>query len=105
MQHVCRCGELLLAEKLKHPRTFKKWIDGHCDFSYKTAADYMRAAKQKSRGLDFSSIKEIKEKFRKPSSKLVIRLSPTSSQSSGNWRSDVSVRSVIVRASYLDAFK
>jgi hypothetical protein len=39
--------------------------DLNCKFSYKTAADYMRVAKQKSRGLDFSSLDGMKKATRK----------------------------------------
>jgi hypothetical protein len=80
MQHYVRCGELLLAQKaaLKHGE-FKSWIGDHCRFSYKTAADYMRAAKQKSRGLDFSSLDVMKktarpERIQKPDLELLEHL-------------------------------
>jgi len=57
VQYAIRCGELLAAKKaeLKHGE-FKPWIAANCEFSYQSAHAYMKAAQQKSRGLDFLSL-------------------------------------------------
>jgi hypothetical protein len=66
MGHYIRCGELILKQKerLKHGE-LKPWIAANCEFSYETARDYMRAAKEKSRGLPFSSLADLLAKTRK----------------------------------------
>ena len=57
MQYAIRCGELLIHQKakLRHGE-FKPWIEANCEFSYLSAAVYMKAAEQKCRGLHFSSL-------------------------------------------------
>lgn len=60
VQYAIQCGQLLAAKKeeLQHGE-FQGWIEKHCEFSYKTAALYMKAAKQKSNALDFSSVRHL----------------------------------------------
>ncbi|MCC7488361.1 MAG: hypothetical protein IT485_01825 [Gammaproteobacteria bacterium] len=38
---------------------FQNWIEANCAFSYATAAVYLKAALQNSRGLEFSSLNQI----------------------------------------------
>jgi hypothetical protein len=60
VQHAIRCGELLLTQKrgVEHGN-FKAWIATNCEFSYSTAARYMKAAGQKSHAVDFSAIRHL----------------------------------------------
>jgi hypothetical protein len=75
VRHAIRCGELLIAQKaaLKHGE-FKKWVAGNCEFSYKTAAVYMKAAGQKSSALDFSSLRQVIRNSAKPKTRESVRM-------------------------------
>ena len=57
VQYAICCGELLTQQKakLRHGE-FKPWIEANCEFSYRSAAVYMKVAEQKCRGLHFSSL-------------------------------------------------
>ena len=59
IHYAMRCGELLTKqkEKLKHGE-WKPWVKANCEFSYPSAAAYMKAARQKSSALDFSSLRQ-----------------------------------------------
>jgi hypothetical protein len=66
VQHATRCGLLLIEQKLvmKHGE-FQAWIEKNCEFSYRSAALYMKAATQKCNGLQFSSLRSVLEQPRK----------------------------------------
>lgn len=54
---ACEVGAHLIAQKEELPHgEFKKWIESECDFSYSSAKAYMKASRQKDRGLSFSSL-------------------------------------------------
>jgi Protein of unknown function (DUF3102) len=58
--HAIRCGELLIQQKHRSRHgTFQAWVRDHCEFSHDTANAYMRAARAKTSGLVFSSLREI----------------------------------------------
>lgn len=65
VQHAIACGEMLEAIKregkksgaIPHGR-WQSWVEANCEFSYQSANAYMKAAKQKSGGLEFSSLKQ-----------------------------------------------
>lgn len=59
VQHAIRCGELLLRKKaeLKHGE-FQAWVEANCEFTYRSAAGYMKIAQQKCNALHFSSLRE-----------------------------------------------
>ena len=42
------------------PRTrgVKPWVEANCEFTYRSAAGYMKAAQQKCNALHFSSLRE-----------------------------------------------
>lgn len=57
---ACEIGSFLIAQKEELPHgSFKDWIAANCDFSYSSAKAYMRASKQKDRGLPFSSLAQL----------------------------------------------
>jgi hypothetical protein len=58
--HAIQCGELLIEQKKRvgHGK-FTAWIKENCDFSDDTARIYMRASRQKTRGLVFSSLSQL----------------------------------------------
>jgi hypothetical protein len=60
--HAINCGELLLRKKkqCRHGE-WQQWVQEHCNFSHDTATVYMRAARAKTRGLVFSSLKNMLE--------------------------------------------
>jgi hypothetical protein len=63
VEWAVKCGQLLAAKKaeLKHGE-FMPWVEKHCDFSIRTASDYMRgAAKYAENGstLPFSSLRQL----------------------------------------------
>ncbi len=60
VQYAIRCGELLTAKKatLKHGE-WQAWIAANCEFEYPTAARYMKAASEKSTGIDFSTLSQL----------------------------------------------
>jgi len=60
VKHAIRCGELLIEQKkrLDHGE-FQKWIKLNCEFAYSTAARYLKAADQKSTGVEFCSLSEL----------------------------------------------
>jgi len=60
VDQAIRCGELLTEQKkrLNHGE-FTPWVCKHCEFSHDTANVYMRAFRQKTRGLVFSSLSEL----------------------------------------------
>jgi hypothetical protein len=58
--HAIRCGELLAEVKAALPHgQFQTWVAAHCEFAYPTAARYMKAARQKSTGVEFSTLSEL----------------------------------------------
>lgn len=58
--HAIRAGQLLLQQKLQVPHgAFQRWIEEHCEFKYATAARYMKAADQKSTGVEISSLSQL----------------------------------------------
>lgn len=60
VQHAIECGRLLEEKKAEVGHgNFMPWVQKHCDFSYASAAVYLRAAKQSSRGLEFSSLNQL----------------------------------------------
>jgi hypothetical protein len=60
VEDAIRCGNLLIEQKasLSHGE-WKPWVEENCDFSYQAAARYMKAANQKSTGVDFSSLSQL----------------------------------------------
>lgn len=60
VQHAIRCGQLLQQVKagLAHGE-FQAWIEGNCEFQYSTAARYLKAADQKSTGVEVSSLSHL----------------------------------------------
>lgn len=62
IDNAIRCGELLAAQKrrCKHGE-FQAWVQEHCTFSHDTANVYMRAARKKTSGLVFSSLRQMIE--------------------------------------------
>lgn len=60
VEWAVKCGQLLSAKKeeLKHGE-FTAWIESHCDFSVRSARDYMRAAEQNGSALPFSSLRQL----------------------------------------------
>ena len=65
-----KCGELLAKQKAKLEHgEWKSWIEKNCNFEYSTAARYMKAASQKSTGVDFSSLSQLYSPPKKKSSK------------------------------------
>jgi hypothetical protein len=62
VQHAVRCGQLLIEQKkvMKHG-AFQAWIEKNCEFSYRSAALYTKAATQKCNGLQFSSLRSVLE--------------------------------------------
>ena len=60
VEYATRCGQLLIKKKkdFQHGE-WQAWIENNCDFEYPTAARYMKAAKQKSTGIDFSSLSKL----------------------------------------------
>ena len=60
VEDAIRCGEMLqqVKDSLKHGE-WKPWIEANCDFVYQTAARYMKAATQKSTGVDFSALSRL----------------------------------------------
>lgn len=65
VQHAVRCGLLLIEQKnvMKHG-AFQAWIEKNCEFSYRSAALYMKATTQKCNGLQFSSLRSVLEQPR-----------------------------------------
>jgi hypothetical protein len=60
VQHATRCGQLLADAKATLPHgQFQKWIEANCLFEYSTAARYMKAARQKSTGVEISSLRHL----------------------------------------------
>jgi hypothetical protein len=60
VQLAVEIGQLLIAKRkeLEHGQ-FKKWIEENCDFSYETAHNYTKVARQKCSALQFSSIRAV----------------------------------------------
>jgi hypothetical protein len=75
VNHAIRCGELLVAKKaeLGHGN-FMPWVKANCEFSYASAAVYIKAHNQSSSGLEFSSLRELFPSGRRvaPSPRLVV---------------------------------
>lgn len=66
VEHAIRCGELLIAQKSKLAHgSFRPWIKMNCEIAYSTAARYMKAAREKSTGVDFSTLSELFQSGRK----------------------------------------
>lgn len=60
VEWAVKCGQLLAAKKKELPHgEFQDWIDSNCEFSYKTAALYMKAAGKSLTALDFSSVRHL----------------------------------------------
>ncbi len=60
VEHAIWCGELLIQKKKNFQHgEWQAWVEGNCEFSYQSAAIYMKAARQKSNGLDFSSLRSL----------------------------------------------
>jgi hypothetical protein len=60
VEWAIKCGRLLAAKKdeLKHGE-FTAWVESNCDFSVRSARDYMRAAEQNGSALPFSSLRQL----------------------------------------------
>jgi hypothetical protein len=60
IEHAIRCGQMLADVKAGLPHgQFGKWIEAHCDFAYSTAARYLKASKQKSTGVEISTLSSL----------------------------------------------
>jgi phage N-6-adenine-methyltransferase len=60
VEHAIKCGKLLQQQKarLAHGE-WQPWVKANCKFSYPSAKVYMNAARQKDRGLSFSSLAQL----------------------------------------------
>ena len=57
IEHAIKCGELLIDQKhLVLRGEFLNWVEQNCEFAYNTAARYMKAARSKLHGVDFSTL-------------------------------------------------
>ncbi|MEM7478559.1 MAG: DUF3102 domain-containing protein [Planctomycetota bacterium] len=60
VEYAIECGQLLTEAKQAIPHgLWKTWVNENCDFAPGTASRYMKAAKQKSMGVDFSTLSEL----------------------------------------------
>jgi hypothetical protein len=58
--HAVSCGKLLMKQKAQCAHgDFQEWVKAHCAFSYQSAALYMKAARSKVQGLDFSTLSDL----------------------------------------------
>jgi N6-adenosine-specific RNA methylase IME4 len=72
IQHAIACGEMLarIKEQGKSDGTiphgkWQAWVDANCEFSYQAAARYMKAAEQKSTGVEFSTLSRLYDSSQK----------------------------------------
>lgn len=66
VEHAIRCGEMLAAIKERGKKDgsiphgkWQEWVGANCEFSYQAAARYMKAAEQKSTGVEFSTLSRL----------------------------------------------
>ena len=53
------CGRCVRPHSRAHARAgWKPWVEANCEFTYRSAAGYMKAAQQKCNALHFSSLRE-----------------------------------------------
>lgn len=76
IQHAILCGELLAIKKKELPHgEFTPWVSANCEFEYSAAARYMKAAKQSSTGVEFSTLSALfpsgRKKLEAPASPIV----------------------------------
>jgi Protein of unknown function (DUF3102) len=72
IEHSIKTGELLHKQKKRVKRgKWMEWVKDNCDFAYSTAAMYMQCATEKSKGLEISSVRQMRMEKRKIQQELV----------------------------------